>query len=200
MSTQRHLLLRGGLVLGRLRVINLVAPLLLLLGIAAEQFLLPHLAAQAQLQRHELSLLELNAKESLAALPVHRLQVQDEHDFYEALGDAAHAEQAIEKLLGAAAAHGLLIQRADYKAGVVPETNISTYQINLPISGTYPALRRFCEQFLREVPFAALDEVNFRRETTASARVEAKFRFTLFLDKSRATLGTPGPKLAGRES
>ena len=58
---------------------------------------------------------------------------------------------------------------------------MSTYQIVLPVKGGYQPLWQFAMQGLRDMPFASLDEVSFRRDAIAEPVVEARLRFTLYL-------------------
>ena len=56
-----------------------------------------------------------------------------------------------------------------------------TYTIVLPVKGDYAQLRRFCEKVLMTVPYAALDDMRFKRSSTNDQTVEASLRFTVFL-------------------
>jgi hypothetical protein len=53
------------------------------------------------------------------------------------------------------------------------------YRMTLPVSGTYPQVRAFVVDVLRDVPAAALDDIQLRRD--AAGRIEARVRFSLFL-------------------
>lgn len=191
MSRFRLLQLHWRLQLGRQRVVHVCAPLLLVLGIAADQLWLPRVAAETQRQRQELAVLQLRASVERPAPALGNKQALGERDLYEQLGDAAHVEQVIEALLSRAAKRGLTIQRVDYKSDVIKEADIATYQLSFTSSGPYRSLRQFCEDFLREVPFASLDDISFKRDSISSPKADAKMRFTLYLDNARAALGTP---------
>jgi hypothetical protein len=101
--------------------------------------------------------------------------------FYRALGEAHYAEQQIKTLFAVAAKTGLNLDQAEYRDGVDKYGQFRTYQVTLPIKGTYGAIRQFCEQVLLVIPFASLDQVDFKREAIANNVVEAKLHFTLYL-------------------
>ncbi|MGO4381534.1 hypothetical protein [Pseudoduganella sp. RAF53_2] len=109
-----------------------------------------------------------NANENLAA-------------FYEALGEKRYAEQQIRTLFGIAAKTNLSLDQGEYKFGYDKASRVSTYQINLPVRGPYANIWQFSMQALAAMPFASLDEVNFRRDTITDPVVEARLRFTLYL-------------------
>jgi len=73
------------------------------------------------------------------------------------------------------------LNQGEYKAGYDKASRVSTYQIILPVKGPYQAIWQFAMQGLREMPFASLDEVSFRRDSIAEPAVEARLRFTLYL-------------------
>ena len=56
-----------------------------------------------------------------------------------------------------------------------------TYQVTLPVKGSYGAVWKFGMLALRAIPFASLDEISFRRDAIGDAAVEARLRLTLYL-------------------
>ena len=101
--------------------------------------------------------------------------------FYAALGDAAHTEQIVTGLFDAATDAGVALDKAEYKSAHDSAGRFDTYTIILPVKGDYARLRRFCEKVLLTVPYAALDDVRFRRNSANEPAVEASLRFTVFL-------------------
>jgi hypothetical protein len=84
-------------------------------------------------------------------------------------------------LFDLAAKTGLALQQGEYKAAYDKASRVSTYQITLPVKGAYQPVWQFAMQGLRDMPFASLDEIGFRRDTIAEPAVEARLRFTLYL-------------------
>ncbi|MES2534455.1 MAG: hypothetical protein V4632_01150 [Pseudomonadota bacterium] len=101
--------------------------------------------------------------------------------FYDALGEKRHAEQQLKTLFAIARKSGLALNQAEYKSGADGNGRFHTYQILLPVKGSYAAIRQFCEQSLLAIPFASLDEMSFKRDAVSNRSVDAKLRFTLYL-------------------
>jgi hypothetical protein len=66
---------------------------------------------------------------------------------------------------------------------------VHTYQLNLPVKGSYAAIWQFALSALRAIPFASLDDISFRRDSIGDATVEARLRFTLYLSEQGGAAG-----------
>jgi hypothetical protein len=109
-------------------------------------------------------------------------QSADELDaFYAALGPRRYAEQQVRTLFALAAKNGLSLSQGEYKTGYDRNARVSTYQVNLPVKGSYGAIWQFALGALRAIPFASLDDISFRREAIGDPAVEARLRLTLYL-------------------
>lgn len=158
----------------------------LLCGVAAVAWLwgIPYLHERARTQQRAalrvLHALQAAALPAPVAAPVPA--VQHLADFYEVLGEPGYAEQQVKTLFALAAKSGLTLNQAEYKLADDKNGRYQTYQILLPLKGDYQNIRQFCEQTLLTIPFASLDEINFKREAIASRTLEAKLHFTLYLN------------------
>jgi len=101
--------------------------------------------------------------------------------FYAALGPRRYAEQQVKTLFALAARNGLSLSQGEYKTGYDRNARVYTYQVNLPVKGSYGAIWQFALGALRAIPFASLDDIGFRRDTIGDPSVEARLRFTLYL-------------------
>ncbi|TFW28406.1 hypothetical protein [Massilia horti] len=101
--------------------------------------------------------------------------------FYDALGERRYAEQQVRSLFGLASKAGLVLHDGEYKMGYDRNARVYTYQVNLPLKGSYRALWQFAMDALLAIPFASLDEISFRRDAIGEANVEARMRLTLYL-------------------
>ncbi len=101
--------------------------------------------------------------------------------FYATLGEKRYAEQQVKQLFDIAAKTGLVLAQGDYKFSVDKASGVASYQVNLPVKGPYQNIWQFSLQALSAIPFAALDDIAFRRETITEPVVEARMRFTLYL-------------------
>jgi hypothetical protein len=102
-------------------------------------------------------------------------------DFYAELGDSTHTSEIVMRLFDAAAAAGVTLDKAEYKPGHDAPGRFDTYTIVLPVKGDYVRLRRFSEKVLVTLPYAALDDIRFKRNSASDPGVEANLRFTAFL-------------------
>lgn len=101
--------------------------------------------------------------------------------FYSSLGERRYAEQQVKTLFGLASSTGLLLRSGEYKTGYDKNARVYTYQISLPVKGSYPAIWKFAMEALRAIPFASLDEISFRRDIISDPAVEARLRLTMYL-------------------
>jgi hypothetical protein len=170
------LVLRARLALGRIGVPACIAIALCVAGVAAWAWLLPHRAAQARLMAQPLP-----TPAALVTAPPPPSANQNLAGFYEVLGEKRYAEQQVKVLFDLAAKSNLSLSQGEYKAAYDKASRVSTYQINLPVKGPYQSIWQFAMQGLRDMPFASLDEIAFRRDAIADANVEARLRFTLYL-------------------
>lgn len=176
------LLLQARLRLARFGWLNTAAAALLVLGVAGGGLLLRYLNDQTKeplrsLRQAEQALQAAKREPALMrSLPEERLKA-----YYDNLGDRRYAEQQVKTLFAVAARHGLTLSQAEYRASYDKPSRVIAYQVSLPVKGTYPAIRQFCEQVLLAIPFAALDEIGFKRDAIGNNTLEAKVRFTLYL-------------------
>lgn len=116
--------------------------------------------------------------------PVQMEPATDEYHlalFNAALGDRRHAERQVKTLFALAAKSGLVLRQGEYKAAFERNARLHTYQVTLPVKGSYGAIWQFALGALRAIPFAALDEISFKRDAIGEAEVEARLRITLYL-------------------
>jgi len=101
--------------------------------------------------------------------------------FYAALGPRRYAEQQVKTLFALASKNGLSLSQGEYKSAYDRNARVYTYQVNLPVKGSYGAIWRFALGALRAIPFASLDDIGFRRDSIGDPVVEARLRLTLYL-------------------
>lgn len=170
------LLLRARIALLRVGAPACVAALLCAAGVASWAWLLPQRAEQVRVMARPLP-----APSTLVTPPPPPSANQNLAAFYDVLGEKRHAEQQVKVLFDLAAKSSLVLSQGEYKAAYDKASRVSTYQIILPVKGPYQSIWQFTMQGLRDMPFASLDEVAFRRDTIAEPTVEARLRFTLYL-------------------
>lgn len=181
------LALRLRLALGRLSPVLFLAALLYAAGFGTLAWLVP--ARDALEQEREL------ARRAAALPPVPPVAPPAAPAasadanlalFYDSLGQKRYVEQQVKTLFGIAAKTGLVLRQGEYKSGYDRNARLYTYQVNLPVQGSYGQVWQFAMLSLRAIPFASLDDISFRRDTIGQANVEARLRLTLYV------LDTPG--------
>lgn len=108
--------------------------------------------------------------------------------FYSSLGDKRHVEQQVKTLFGLAEKTGLTLQQGEYKQSYEKNAKVWTYQVVLPVKGSYPAIWRFAFLSMRALPFASLDAVSFKRNGIGEVNVEARLGLTLYLAAQQGLL------------
>ncbi|MDQ4627655.1 hypothetical protein [Janthinobacterium lividum] len=177
--------LRAQLLLRRLGAPACLAVALLALGVAAWAWAWQQRAVAAQLEARPLP------QPSLAAVIAAPPATSSENlaRFYATLGQQRHAEQQVKQLFDLAAKNGLLLAQGEYKSGYDKASRVASYQVTLPLKGSYAAVWQFALQALRAVPFASLDELSFRREQIADTELEARLRLTFYLTDTPGDAG-----------
>jgi hypothetical protein len=139
-------------------------------------------------QARSMDIQNLPAVVQSTAVPAVYVQTSEQNlaAFYGSLGPARHAEQQVKSLFWLAGKSGLSLSQGQYKSAFDQRGQFSTYEIVLPVTGTYGAVWQFASQALTTIPFASLDEISFKRESIEDSRVEARLRFTLHLNSSRS--------------
>ena len=101
-------------------------------------------------------------------------------EFYSRLKSQADVPEVVRGLHRSADAAGLRYARGDYRPQRDASGKMLRYQITLPVRGTYPEVRRFLAQALREEPALALDGVGFQTDQSGGG-LETRVQFTLFV-------------------
>ena len=105
--------------------------------------------------------------------------------FYDFFADT-HLTEWLNKLYAAAAAQKLVLEQGEYRITPDKSGKLARYQITLPVKGSYVQIRQFVAQALADVPVAALEDINFKRETIGATQLQARIKFTLFLGADSA--------------
>ncbi len=181
------------LAVRRLGLTNSLVVALLLLACGGFFGVLPELRAhdaqsKVALQRARTS----QAQPQAVAAPAPSQAEQHLQAFRDLLGESRFAEQQVKTLFSLAAKNNLSLSQGEYRLLYERSGDFNTYSILLPVHGQYGAIRTFCQQVLLAVPFASLDQVDFKRETVGNTNLEAKLRFTLYLDHGAGSNGSQG--------
>ena len=156
-----------------------VSLVLLLAAGATLVWLLPQRALQAG--RHQVAMRLALMPPAAAAKSAPVTSNENLIAFYGALGEKRYAEQQVKTLFGLAAKANLSLSQGEYKTAYDRNARLHSYQVTLPVKGSYRDVWQFGMLSLRAIPFASLDEMSFKRETIGDPQVEARMRLTLYL-------------------
>ncbi len=101
--------------------------------------------------------------------------------FFATLGNRRQNDLHIKLLFDLAKQNGLTLRQGEYQYGYDNAAHVATCQVVLPLKGNYDAIWHFVLEVLRTMPFAALQDINFKRDAIGDAAVSAQVRFTLYL-------------------
>ena len=90
-------------------------------------------------------------------------------------------ESQLKELSESGKAAGLALKRIDYRMLEERRSGLRQYQITMPVTSSYPNIRKFTSLALASLPGLALDHVHFQRRRIGEAAIDAELRFTLFL-------------------
>lgn len=185
--TAAGLLLRARLRLARINPVVAAVVALLLAGLGAQAALTQ---ARERMDRQYEQARRLARLPVAAAAPAAAPPSSDQNlrDFYAALGDRRGVERQLKAVFALAARHGLELAQGEYRSAQDRNAGLFTYQVNLPVKGSFGAILAFALDVLRAMPHASLDDVAFRRDAVGDAGVEARLRLTFYLS---ATPGAP---------
>jgi len=112
--------------------------------------------------------------------------------FRSALGRQRDVEPGLKTLFALADKAGLVLRQGEYKRGFDRNAQLHTYQINLPVKGSYAQVWQFALGALRALPSASLDDISFKRDSIGETGLEARLRLTLYLADGAGASGASG--------
>jgi hypothetical protein len=117
--------------------------------------------------------------------PAHEVDVVRPVALSENLPGAKRIPEAVARLFAAATHAGLSLKQGIYRPAGEKSSGMMRYQISLPVTGNYPAIRAFIAESLERESSLALDGLRLARTSMDSDVVDAELRFTLFLGATR---------------
>lgn len=104
--------------------------------------------------------------------------------FYKRFPTQRSLPDALETLVAVAERHGVGLDEGDYKISRDNVGKLVRVQMTLPLTGSYPQIRRFLSALPEELPVLALENVQFDRQKISDPAVEVKIRVILFLERT----------------
>jgi hypothetical protein len=94
------------------------------------------------------------------------------------LGDGKRLELPVKATLTLAEQAGLQVMQADYKFTCDTKQLACAYKMQLPVIGTYGAIRRLVEHTLVKLPYASIDELLVKRDDISSDELDVRLKLT----------------------
>lgn len=101
--------------------------------------------------------------------------------FYGGFPESAEAPEWLARIHAAGAAAELPLEQAEYRFQTESASGLATYEINLPLRGAYPQIRRFIDGLLADIPALALRNVRLERENIGDPDLAVRLKLVLFL-------------------
>ncbi|MFZ4650795.1 MAG: GspMb/PilO family protein [Rubrivivax sp.] len=102
-------------------------------------------------------------------------------DFESRLGDQSDVDANLARIFALARQYGLELAQTEYRWQVDEAARTERFVLQMPVKGSYQALRAFLEQVLAQFPFASLDDLGMRREAISDGALSANVRISLHL-------------------
>jgi hypothetical protein len=94
--------------------------------------------------------------------------------------------ELVRRVAALAQAEQITLQQSDYHQQAHAATRLVQVHVTQPVKAGYPQLRRYIESVLRTIPNASLDQVAARRENVGQAQLEARLRWSFWIQKDSA--------------
>lgn len=134
--------------------------------------------------KHEVQL----SQRELDAMPVVPMESQKKQQsvdqlqvFYATFPSVNAAPDALARLNEEALANGVILDQGEYTLVRNEADKLVRYGVSLPIKGDYVSVRKFLSKTLADIPYIALDSVEFQRPNIGDTTLEAQVRMTFFL-------------------
>jgi hypothetical protein len=147
---------------------------------------LPFYLSSVRPAEHELDARRLALEQSRSRSPLQTVsapRTDDLQRFYLAFPAMDRLPDELERLYGLARASRLDPSQAEYRLEQ-RGAGLASYRITLPMRGSYPDIREFLSETLKQMPYAAIDALKFERKKVGDAQLEAQVRVTLYFRPS----------------
>jgi Tfp pilus assembly protein PilO len=115
---------------------------------------------------------------------VHATPAAAVDSFVNELPARAELPALTEKIVAAASAAGIALERGTYDLAPTRTGRLVRVRMTFPVHARYPDIRRFVDATLATIPGAAVDGLRLERKDIAAAEVDANIRFALYLRSS----------------
>jgi len=108
--------------------------------------------------------------------------------FQNILGDTHAMPEYLKKIFQVANKKNLIFPAGNYRTSYDAVGGYESYVVELPIVGTYQKIRELSEEILLELPFSALEEMKFKRDSSSGDTLDVRLKFILYLQPKSAVV------------
>jgi hypothetical protein len=119
--------------------------------------------------------------EALRVSPAELAPARGLEGFQSAFPDSALREQRTLGVLVLARRYGLVVKETNLKPLAASALGLAGYEMGLPLTGSYTALRGFVDEALRADPGLALRSIQLLRKDIQTDNLQAQLVFTLWM-------------------
>lgn len=102
------------------------------------------------------------------------------------LGQSSYVDTELSSVLRSLAqianAQGLTLAQSDFQTVSDSHGGLRQVQLTLPLNATYPQLRRFLEDVLRQLHGVSVDHLGLKRETVSQGQIEVRLKLSVWID------------------
>jgi hypothetical protein len=102
--------------------------------------------------------------------------------FFSAVPRVQQVSQAIETLFTVADNYRISLQEVAYRDEYKSGEPILYYTIDFTVQNSYPKIKTFLTALLAAMPYVALEQISFDRDSIDTSQIQTQFKFKLYLD------------------
>jgi hypothetical protein len=130
----------------------------------------------ASMMQHNFKQIQRAHLEALNQTPSGQLD-----QFYAYFPNESSATDITENLIDVATNSGLFVSQAQYKLVTTNPGKLLSYQLSLPIKGSYSNILKFIFDALSQIHNLSLDAIQLQRQKVGDSDIDATLVFTLYL-------------------
>jgi hypothetical protein len=135
-----------------------------------------------QTSQHALSLQQNSTSLQQASVAAAHLAPAGQIEQFDSYFPAENsAPDTLELMMKEAVKIGLVPKQAEYRVIKTNPGNVLSYQLTLPLKGTYPQLVEFISDVLPKVNNVSLDNIVFQRQKISETQPDSTLMLTLYL-------------------
>lgn len=119
-------------------------------------------------------------KEKSASQEVDQPVLTPMESFYSGFRHTHDVPEVMKQMLDLSKKNNVQIDSADFKVVKDVDSRLLRYQMQIPVKSNYQNFRVFLNQLMKEVPYLALKETSFKRDTSKDEQLEIRLMVDLY--------------------